>query len=505
VIAPSRGAAYRRFYLYSALSVAVIAIAVAAAILLRLLLSTGRGLGPTADETSRNISLAVALLGIAVPVGAAHLWLIVRSFADPAERAAVVRHQYLNLWLAFALLVVLFAGQAAIAAQVPNQADVTIQVSVLVIAAIVGAVAAWWISRTPPASPQARIRSAVVVMLVSMAVAAFSVANAASGAGGIWQNARLPIAPIDPAIIRGPNVNVSTLSRLYQEGAFRSGLLTTGLALTVWSFAFSWQRRWADSRDRLGYALLGYGAGVTALLIGLAFGIAGAIRLVGDPAQLGAFISAWPAIAAGAVLVAVHVTLLLLDRGRNGHPPVTTTRLLLAQPALVGLGMIVGGLAFAAHALVERDVVAPNHLSDDLTQALSLLTIGLVAYAGSWLAFDARTSAGSAVRRFYLFTVVCLSLVAGLISGVIVLYSAITGLAGVGDDAARTAITWFVPAVTLAVLFGTHLALLLGDQRATRSVEPAAPADPLLVLLEEVRAGRVSVDRAAATIRGPLA
>ena len=45
---------------------------------------------------------------------------------------------------------------------------------------------------------------------------------------------------------------------------------------------------------------------------------------------------------------------------------------------------------------------------------------------------------------------------------------------------------------------------LLRDQRLSRAAE-AVPADPLLALLEEVRAGRVSIERAAATIRGPVA
>jgi hypothetical protein len=34
-------------------------------------------------------------------------------------------------------------------------------------------------------------------------------------------------------------------------------------------------------------------------------------------------------------------------------------------------------------------------------------------------------------------------------------------------------------------------------------VEPTVLADPLVALLEEVRAGRVTVEGAAATIRGP--
>jgi hypothetical protein len=337
-------------------------------------------------------------------------------------------------------------------------------------------------------------------MLVAVAVAAFSVANAASGAGGLFQSARSPTPQIDSGFRGLP----PGFEERFQRQAVWSGLLTGGLALAVWALGFAWQRRWPESRDRLGYALLGYGLGMPLFLVGAAFAIAGAIRFARDPAQVGAFTAAWAPAAAGTLLLLVHTTVLLRDRGRNGHPPVTTTRLLLAFPPLVGLGMIVGGLALAWHSVLEREAVPAAHIADDLAQAVALVTIGALAYAPAWIAFERRTTAESAVRRFYLFTVACLSLVAGLVSGVIVLYNAITSLARVGEgDAARTALTWLVPAATLAVIFASHLVLLLRDQRQTRAPEPVAAADPLVALLEDVRTGRVSVERAAASIRGP--
>src|SRR5256885_3922054 len=183
----SRGAAYRRFYLYSLLSVAVIAIAVAIAILIHLgLQSVGFGARPAPGDASRNLSLSIALVAIALPVGAVHLWLILRSFADPAERAIGIRHQFLNLWVAFALLLILLMVQvASSAAAFQDGADVTTQVSVSIVAAIVGAIAASWIKRTPPESVQPRIRSGIVVMLVAIAVAAFAIASAATAAGAL--------------------------------------------------------------------------------------------------------------------------------------------------------------------------------------------------------------------------------------------------------------------------------------------------------------------------------
>ena len=493
--APSRGAAYRRFYLYSALSITVVALAIAAMLLLReALQAAGFGVRSLPGDVSRAVALAVALIAFAVPVGGAHLWLILRSLRDPLEAAAGLRHQFLNLWVAFGLGAELIAGTTLINTVTQSaSADVTGPAAIMVVVAAIVAIAVWWIGRTPPASAQHRVRAAVAVMLVSMVVAAFTIANAAAAAGGLFS---FPYAS-PQFYARGYDPTSSQLLSL------RSSYLESGFALAIWSFGFAWQRPFRMSRDRLGYALLGHGAGTVLFLIGSAYAIGGAIRFARDAAQAEAFTGAWAPVAAGILLLIVNGVLLLIDRGRNGHPPVTTTRLLLAVSAVVGLGAIVGGLGLGSHALVEREIVAAQHLADDLTQAALLIVIGLAAYTSSWLAFDARATAESAVRRFYLFTVVCLSLIAGLASGVIVLYNTITAIAGVGQDAARTALTWIVPAVTLAVLFAAHLALLLRDQRATRAAEVVTPADPLVALLEDVRTGRVSIESAAAKLRAP--
>ena len=492
VIAPSRGAAYRRFYLYSALSMAVIALTIAAALLLHQGLQlAGFGFRSGTQDASRALALAAALIAFAVPVGGVHLWLIVRSLADPDERAIAIRHQFLNLWVAFSLATELLAGQAVMSAVAfSSTADVTVHASVIIVAGVVGAVAAWWIARTPPVTAQPRVRVSVAAMLVCMVVLAFSIGNAASAAGGLFGYPYGPAFPgrVDPTA--------------FQRETLIASAGTAGVALAVWALGYAWQRHWPKTRDRLAYLLVAYGLGTAILLVGTAFAIAGGIRFARDTSDAGTFTAAWPAVAAGAVLVVIHAAVLVRDRGHNGHPAVTTDRLLLAFPALVGLSIAIGGIGLGWRALLERDVVTARHMTDDLIQSAALVLIGLAAYLPARRAFRTRTTADSAVRRFYLFTVVCLALLGGLISGVILVYSAITALAGVGErDPALTALTWIMPAVLLAAVFAAHLVLLLRDQRETRA--PAAAVDPLIGLLEEVRAGRVSVEGAAATIRGP--
>jgi hypothetical protein len=495
MIAPSRAAGYRRFYLYSALSIAVIATAIAATLLLHELLNRiGFGSRASAQDSSRLLALAAALLVFALPVGGAHLWLILRSLGDPAERASAVRHTYLNVWITFALVAALLTGQSvATALSWSGSQDASGQVALLVVIAVVGAITAWWVVQTPPASPRSRVRAAVSVMLVAMAFLAISAGSAASAAGQYYLVQ--PKAPFSPEDYR-------RLSLVQAAG-------TAAAALVVWILAFAWQRRWPEMRDRLAYLMLAYGVGTAVLLIGLAYAIAGAIRYTRDVSQLSPFVTTWSPLTAGTLLVAMHVAVLLRDRGHNGQPGLTTDRLLLAFPALTGLGLMVGGIGLGWHAILEREIVPAAHLTDDLTQATALILIGAAAYVPAWRAFEQRTGAASALRRFYLFSVICLALVGGLISGVTVLYSAITAIAGFGEkDAGRTALTWIVPTVALAAIFVAHLRLLLRDQRETRSTESVPTeslpaADPLVALLEDVRAGRMSVESAATTIRRP--
>ena len=57
------------------------------------------------------------------------------------------------------------------------------------------------------------------------------------------------------------------------------------------------------------------------------------------------------------------------------HTSYTSRHMFLAFPALVGLGMIVGGLGLGWHGIVERDAVPVQHFADDLTQAALLIAI----------------------------------------------------------------------------------------------------------------------------------
>src|SRR5439155_15238594 len=71
----TRAGGFRRFYLYSALSIAVLAAALGIGALLNAVLrAAGVGTALGAADLSRTISLTIAVLAFALPVGGVHLW-----------------------------------------------------------------------------------------------------------------------------------------------------------------------------------------------------------------------------------------------------------------------------------------------------------------------------------------------------------------------------------------------------------------------------------------------
>ena len=495
MIAPSRARAYRTFYLYSALTLALTAVAVAVTLLLRALLQRpdlNPELYPTvkADEIARGVSLAVAILAVAIPVGGAHLLFVRRLLRDPDEGAGDIRHEFLSLWVAAALLselVTAIAVMNAITSPHPRP-DTTLGFAIFPVAAAVALLAVWWAARTPPARAIWRVRAAVVVLVLSMAVVAFAAGNAASAGGGLLAtpaDAPPPFRAFDP--------------RAFQERAFASGLLIAAAALVVWTAALAWVWRWRERRERLGYAGVGYGAGIGLLFGALAYELAGGIRVAVEARAVSALTGPWALLAAGAVLAGVHGALLLVDRGRNGQPPIVMTRLLLAVPATAGLAALLAGIAVTWRVVVDR-TLGSSAGSDDLPLAVGFFVVG-ATYPLAAIPFFRRSPPASAIRRFYLYDVVCLGLFATVAAAVIAAYNAILVAIGTGGESGRTALQWSLPTLALAVVFAIHLRALLRDHRMTAVSPATATVDPVAAILEQVRDGRMSPEAAAALLR----
>ena len=470
----TRAGGFRRFYLYSALSIAVLAAALGIGALLNAVLrAAGVGTALGAADLSRTVSLTIAVLAFALPVGGVHLWLIARSLRDPVESGSEARHGYLNAWLLVALVVDLIAGTALISAlALPFPSEPAPFIAALVVASAVG-VAAWlWVDTTVPEDTRRRTQAARVAMAVTMIGTTLAMARA------------------EP-----PRLAPFLTPDLF-AGELRAGLVSAAYALVLWTIALLRQWRWRVDRDRALYTLAFYGVGVALVTIAAALEASALIRRADGTASLAAVTALWPALAAGALLVTVHLGLLLADRGRNGHPAVVTDRLVLAFPAAVGLAAALAGIALAWSRLV---------LGGELVSAAALVALGGALYVPAWLALlrHTRTEPQSDVRRFYLFTVVCLALVATVLFGVVSVYNALVAVLLIGSpNSARDGLAWLGAALAAGIAFAVHVWLVVRDQRHTRTtVEPQA-ADPLVEVLEAVRAGRLSIEDAAVRIRG---
>jgi len=494
-------AGYRSFYLYSAFSIAVVALAVAAIALAQIgLRSAGIGPPPASADVSRAISLALALGIIAVPVGGAHLVLILRGMRDPLERESDARHGYLSLWTAGALVAVLIEGfvLVSVLGNSGPAADPSGPIAVGAVASALGLAAFAWARSTPSRSHRWRVAGARVVMVIAL-VSAAAQAAAAAGAEG-----QLFLRPLDAACPPGVVCARFTLPASFFQEQLRIGTFDSAIALFVWIIGVAWQWPWRSERQGLLYGVVFYGAGTAVALPSLALEASGLAQLALD-GKLAPVVAPWSPLAAGVVSLLPALALLLAAR-RRAEIPGGVDRLLLAVPALVGLGTGIGGLALGwaeitDHLLFEA---APGVLSDVATP-VALVTLGLVAYAPAWRRFDrlTRDDPADAARRFWLFTVVCLALLAAVVASVAAIYSAISGALGVGGPiAAQNAVTFAASALLAAGTFVAHLVLLLRDQRRSRAVEASAETDPLASLLEDVRAGRTSVPDAAARIRG---
>ncbi|MBI3522496.1 MAG: hypothetical protein HY071_05265 [Chloroflexi bacterium] len=498
MIPSARGAGYRRFYLYSALSIAVLAAAIACGALLTVALR-GAGLGPapTAEDVSRALSLAIAILVFALPVGGAHLVLIARGLRDPVERASDARHGYLAFWMLASFFAALLAGTIAISMRLgfagtrTPEPDLAPFVAAVLVAGVIGAVGFLWARATPPATHRRQGAASRLAMLLAMAFAASATIGFATGA-----------AQLARAGFRGGSFDGA---RPFFEAQVRSGAASLAYALVLWAVAVRWQWRWREDRERALIEVALYSAGIAFVLTGLALEGRGLAQIVVDDAGVPALTDAWPWLALGVLLGLPHFVLMSADRGRNGHPPVVVDRLSWAAPSLAGLGLTIAGLSIGWAELTEHLFFAgPRATTAEIALPLSLLLFGIATYLPAWRSFM-RLAADpeSAIRRFYLFSVVCLALLATVILGALALYQLITGAFGTGTaNSVRDGVSLVVPACLAAAAFAWHLTLLLRDQRAARAVaEPETAPDPLLATLEAVRSRELSVADAAARIR----
>lgn len=506
-----RAASFRRFYLYSALSIAVLAASFGvAALLSRSLEYAGLALRtPSEEDLRRTVSFALAVLVFAVPVGAAHFALIRRSLADPVEAAADVRHFYLNAWIAFAILVVMSA-LAAIAQNVLNDSrDVATQSAFLVVAASVG-LAAWrWRERTPAPTRKWEAICGTVALAVAMLVAAVSLAGAVNALALL-----LVDQPAGPGGPLGPGGRLPPYSGSWADlhaRNLRNAGVYTAIALATWAFVARWQWRVPAVPLRRLYLTGAYAGG----LAFLSFGAVNEIEQALTPGvNLRGVSGPWPFLAIGLLVTPLHAAGLWRERRSWPAAPGYIAQLLAAVPALFGLALLLAGLVMWWQLFVEAVLLGRPSFLGAAQRAAGYTLVGALLF-GIGITALARSTRGAPraePRRFYLYTVICLALLATFLMGATTVYNVLVPLLGVTErGSGDRALQWSVPTLIGAVVFVTHLLVLRRDARADRppSAIPAPPvpafaADPLVALLGDVRAGRVEAADAAARIRAGL-
>ena len=490
-------AALRSVYLYSALSIAVGAVAVAAVLLLSLLLELA-GLAsapPTTDSIRERVSIAAAILIFALPVGAIHLWMIRGSLGDAAERIAGARHFYLNAWivagLTAATMSVFDITQRTI---VLGTKDVGASLSALVVSIAV-AFAAWrWREATPGARRLWQVIGAFTTLLAATVLGVMTLLELMAALTGLVTGRDRPYYPPSEA-----------------AWAATIGLLA---ALAMWGIGLRWQWRWRDLTFRTIYSAVGFAVGLLLLSLTGTDEVARLIAVGRGAMNATEVARFWTEPAIGVYLVALHLPWLLADRARIDLPTRVTDRLVRGITALVGLIVLAMALiptwSYLAQEVLHLGPAGPQGNIPLGDGSVAATAVGLLLYVPAWTLFlrSTRADVRSSLRRAYVLTVVCLSLLVTIFSGVISASNAISLALGApaSDPKIRATIDLAGVAVGLALLLAAHLWLLLRDMARARALPGAVatvrPAvDPLVSVLEEVAAGRTTPRAAAARIR----
>ncbi len=485
----------RSTYFYAALSIAGGAIVIALVGLLAVALQLA-GLAsapPTMESVRETVSSSVAALIFAVPIGAIHLWLVLRSLRDLDERAAGPRHFFLNAWIVIGLAAIVVAvSSLADAAIVQRTLDLAFPVASLFAGILIALVGWRWRDRytRAPRGPQVVaafvtifLGTAAIVMHVFPLLAAVLTTFAPAPAFGYYPP---------------PEVLWSSL---------------VGLAASfgLWGVGLRWQWPWRDVHFRTYYAAAGLFLGVALVTVPGSDALARAIGIVRGAVQPDELRGVWELPIAGIVLVAMHLPWLLRDRGRVGHPAVVTDRLVRGIVALGGLAALTLAATSCGSVLVQ-DVLRIGPPQDDplrvRDQAAATLVIGLALYPLAWRGFLRATESDprSGLRRLYLLFVAGASLLGAIVAGVIAVGNVIQALLGaeLGATGTRSTIDAAGWTVIFTIVLAAHIWLLLRDIRVARALGPAergAGVDPIVPILEDVAAGRMPPREAAERIR----
>ena len=518
--------AVRRLYLYVMSGITLAVIAYGLVLLLRVLLD---GLFPDPpyddfDQSRQQLSQAIAMLGVGVPVWAVHWWLVQRGLRPgrperDVERGSGARAVYITFVLLVSLVVWVTGGiqvlqwAAATALSFSSESYYTDPLGGVTVGAVAFVVwlyhglvrrrdlAAGPVEGTAASVPRLYLYGVAVGALWALLIALESLVY------GL-----LPTYP-GPA---DPN-----------QVPYLIGLIINGVAWSLvwfghWTYANRLVREdgWRGtaervSRTRLVAFLVVIIAAAVATLSKVASAIGAALDPVlpdppfADPAYAPNLL---PAIVAPLVIaIAWAIVWLAHTRALRREPAATDSLRALHQARLASHGVAAAALAIGATGagwllgflidllLGGERATGPYPSTWELGQWLPATVVGLGAWWWFWRGVRARRrsdpvdEANSTIRRSFLFLTVGVALIAAIAASALILYRLVGVLLGaeIGGNVGSELSTPLGALIAAAVVLGYHGLALRADQKLVTPDEPIATGSP--------------VERRALTLVGPAA
>lgn len=545
----------RRLYLYLMSGVTLAVLGVGLAMLLRLLLEQ-LGLGPSGDVLGgdrsegirRELSVAIALVGVGTPVWLLHWWLVERGLQPErkgaeADRTSTVRALYLSVALGVLLTFGALAGAELMSGLLVRLLGQTTDLfddpgSALATLVVTGAIWTYHAGirrrdmRTGPMQsaaawlPRAYLYFAalggLVVLLTGIGSLVMAVADAVLTEPGITEPG-------------APDFGIVTLS-----DAVAQTLVGGAIWIGHWLYAtrLTADDGWRGRSERAARLRLAFLVGAIAVgAIGTVAELSGAARTVlaalfgavpegGSPGDLA---RALVVPLAGAVPFGVawwiHLRWLRTEAATSGESErvATADRLDLLAVALIGLGFGAVGIGWLLGLVIDvllgggRVIAGSDFWRVELSQFLPFAVVGSALWLWKWrlvtvrYARDPEREASSTARRAYLLAVLAASALSGLGSLGLVLYRLVSGLLGVdaGGSLASELSTPLGALIVATAVALYHGLALRRDQELRADAAPAEAAPEVTPVQRQLRlvlSGPPDADLAATLerLRGSL-
>lgn len=457
-----------------------------------------------APDVRSDVSLALAMLAVGMPVFGVHWWLILRALRPTSptaasERASAVRATYLAVVLALALgsvaagAVDLIRWAIVSTAVRPSDlgigADVGSSSAMFLVGALVWLAHAALLSRDRAAVPL--VGAAAWIPRLYVYGAAFVGLAGAIGSVGSLASAALTLPP--PELANDP----------YRAVWIAGSIGGMVVGSVVWAIHWRWSSRASDARGdrerdarmRLAYFVVAIGVGVGLGIASLAGAAAPAIsRAIDAPNFLPdatdpiaiVRLAVGPLVS-GALWIAVwfaHARWLRREANERGDPGrIQAERLIwhdVSAVALAAGGVALGWLAGLAVdlALGGTRTTLSTDWKGEMATWLPQAVLGIAVWGWSWRRVVRRArrapeaEASSTIRRAHLLLAVALATIASVAGATVIVYRLVSSSLGVGSERNLVSdLSTPIGALLVGIAIAAYHAIALRADDRIRAVE----------------------------------